>query len=73
MPNVRGEGSIEVKADKMWSKTKNLCFEYREYDMQLDGDQRTGLMSTRQIGGVMYLLILRMINLSSGVRIWETK
>lgn len=67
-----GEGSIEVKADKMWAKTKNLCFEYaRECSQSPDGYQRTGLMSTEAKWWVNVLVNPSNDKLSSGVRMWE--
>ena len=43
-----GEGSVEVKADRMWSKKGNLVFEYMRVDHNSpDGFVRTGLLVTK--------------------------
>jgi hypothetical protein len=43
-----GEGSVEVKADRMWSKKGNLVFEYMRADYNSpDGFVRTGLLTTK--------------------------
>tara|TARA_Y100000114_G_scaffold157064_1_gene186875 strand:+ start:2765 stop:3331 length:567 start_codon:yes stop_codon:yes gene_type:complete len=43
-----GEGSVEVKADRLWSVKGNLVFEYMRQDPNSpDGYVRTGLLTTK--------------------------
>lgn len=42
-----GEGSVEVKADRLWSKYGNLVFEFGRYDRDTGEVICTGLLTTR--------------------------
>ena len=70
---LEGEGSVEVKADKMWAKTGNLAFEYMRYDMQFDDEILTGLLDTKAHWWCNILCHATNPKTSSGIRIWETK
>jgi len=68
---LEGEGSVEVKADKMWAKTGNLAFEYGRYDMSIDDIIRTGFMATNAHWWCNVLVSPVDTSKSLGIRIWE--
>lgn len=69
---LEGEGSVEVKADKMWANTGNLAFEYSRYDRGLDDDMLTGILTSRAYWWCNVLCHPTNPKKSSGIRIWET-
>ena len=40
-------GNLEVKTDRAWSKNLNACFEVLRYDLDIQEDILTGLLSTQ--------------------------
>jgi len=69
---LEGEGSVEVKADKMWASSGNLAFEYSRYDMNLGDDILTGLLTTEAYWWCNVLCSPKNPKEAAGIRIWRT-
>ena len=68
---LEGEGSVEVKADKMWAKTGNLAFEYSRHDISLDDEILTGIMVTKAHWWCNVMVDPQNEESHVSIRIWE--
>ena len=68
---LEGEGSVEVKADKMWARTGNLAFEYSRYDMNVDDEILTGIMATKAHWWCNVIVDPQNEESHVAIRIWE--